>query len=255
MDRIAWIKSLTSRASPICSPNKFSSEINCIKKLASWNGFPIFVVKRIIHQVLNTTDESTNNVEPPEVLTIYVRMPYYGDKGLWLLKSRLRKIRSNCVKTCSIRFKSQYDVNKIEFYCSNKDKTAVLNYSFVVYDFSFPGCGANYIGKTERTLYERTVNMLGLTITDKHLNDCTGLQHMFDIASLHSSFSTSSAPIQNSFKFDLRTARIDLVQDNIEIIDRHRNWNILLFKEALKIKELNPILNSGLKASKEFQLF
>ena len=65
----------------------------------------------------------------------------------------------------------------------------------------------------------------------------------------------SSAPIQNSEKFDLRTVRINLVQDNTEIIDRHKNWNILLFKEALNIKELNPILNSGLKASKELQLY
>ena len=138
----------------------------------------------------------------------------------------------------SIRFKSQYDVNKIEFYCNTKDKTTVLSNSFVVYNFSCPGCGANYIGKTERALYERAVEH---TWTDnnstiyKHLNDCTG--------------------VQNSDKFDLRTTRINSVQNNTEIVDRHKNWNILLFKEALKLKELKPILNSGLKASKELQLF
>ena len=56
-------------------------------------------------------------------------------------------------------------------------------------------------------------------------------------------------------KFDLRTTRINLVQDSTEIIDRRKNWNILLFKEALKIKELKPTFNSGLKESKELQLF
>ena len=130
--------------------------------------------------------------------------------------------------------------------------------SFVVYDFSCPGCNANYIGKMERTLYERTVEHAWTdnnSAVYKHLNDCTGVQQLFDIAFLHSSLLTSSAPIQNSDKFDLRTARINLVQDNTEIIDRHRNWNIVLFKEALKIKELNPILSSGLKASQELQLF
>ena len=128
----------------------------------------------------------------------------------------------------------------------------------MVCNFSCPGCGANYIGKTEGTLYERTVEHAWTdnnSAVYKHLDDCTGVQHLFDIASLHSSLFTSSAPIQNSDKFDLRTTRINLVQDNTEIIDRHKNWNILLFKEALKIKELNPILNSGLKASKELQLF
>ena len=72
---------------------------------------------------------------------------------------------------------------------------------------------------------------------------------------MHSSLFTSSALIQNSDKFDLRTTRINSVQNNTEIVDRHKKWNILLFKEALKLKELKAILNSGLKASKELQLF
>ena len=41
------------------------------------------------------------------------------------------------------------------------------------------------------------------------------------------------------------------MQDNAEIINRHKNWNTVLFKGVLKIKELNPVLNSGLKISKE----
>ena len=42
---------------------------------------------------------------------------------------------------------------------------------------------------------------------------------------------------------------------NTRIIDCHKNWNVLLFKEAIKIKEIKPTLNTGLKASKELQLF
>ena len=64
----------------------------------------------------------------------------------------------------------------------------------------------------------------------------------------------SSPHIQNSDKFVLRTAYINLVQGNTAIIDRHKNLKTLSFKEALKIKELNPILNFGLKASKKLQL-
>ena len=101
-----------------------------------------------------------------------------------------------------------------------------MNNLFVVYHFSCPGCGANYIGKTERTLYGRTVEHAwtdNKSAVYKHLKYYTGVQHLFDIASLHSSLFRSSAPIQNSGKFDLRTARVNLVQDNTEIIDRHRN--------------------------------
>ena len=38
-----------------------------------------------------------------------------------------------------------------------KDKTTILSNLFVVYGFSCSGCGTNFIGKTERTLHERTV--------------------------------------------------------------------------------------------------
>ena len=56
-------------------------------------------------------------------------------------------------------------------------------------------------------------------------------------------------------KFDLRSSRINLVQMKTRIIHRHKNWNVLLFKEAIKIKKIKPTLNTGLKASNELQLF
>ena len=38
---------------------------------------------------------------------------------------------------------------------------------------------------------------------------------------------------------------------NTQIIDHHKNWNVLLLKEAIKITAIKPTLNTGLKASKE----
>ena len=63
--RISWIRSLVTRASRICAPNKLSSEINTIKKFASWNDFPKSVVNSIINKTLNTppNNESSNNIE------------------------------------------------------------------------------------------------------------------------------------------------------------------------------------------------
>ena len=87
-------------------------------------------------------------------------MPYYSDNGLSSLKLCFHKIQFSWVKTRFIRFKTQYDVNKIKFYCNTKDKTAALWNSFVVYEFYCPDCGVNYIGKTEKKdkrTVERTV--------------------------------------------------------------------------------------------------
>ena len=61
----------------------------------------------------------------------------------------------------------------------------------------------------------------------KHLNYCTCIQHLFDIASLRWSLFMSLPPIQNSDKFDIRIARISLVQDNTEIFDWDKYLNNL----------------------------
>ena len=50
----SWIKTLATRESCIYAPNKLSSEINIIKRFASWNKFPKSVVNSIINKTLNT---------------------------------------------------------------------------------------------------------------------------------------------------------------------------------------------------------
>ena len=45
------------------------------------------------------------------------------------------------------------------------------------------------------------------------------------------------------------------LQYNTIVLDRCNNWNELLFKEALMIKRHCPTLNTGLRTSKELQLF
>ena len=46
--RTSWIKTLVTHASRICQPNKLSSEINIIRRFASWNDFPKSVVNSVI---------------------------------------------------------------------------------------------------------------------------------------------------------------------------------------------------------------
>ena len=42
---------------------------------------------------------------------------------------------------------------------------------------------------------------------------------------------------------------------NYEIVDFNKNWSQLLFLEAYYIKQLDPSLNRGLKASRDLALF
>ena len=44
----------------------------------------------------------------------------------------------------------------MSFFINAKDEKPSVSQSSVVYMFACPGCSCNYIGKTERTLHERT---------------------------------------------------------------------------------------------------
>ena len=85
-----------------------------------------------------------------------------------------------------------------------------------------------------------------------HLNECIGVQHMFEIVKLIPSLLTNN--IIND-EFNLRSSHVNLSQMKTRIIDGHKNWNVLLFKEKIKIKEIKPTLNTGLKVAKELQLY
>ena len=47
-------------------------------------------------------------------LLYFFRVPYYGDKGCSLIKSSIRKIKSNCKKELSIKGPFKNDVIGIE---------------------------------------------------------------------------------------------------------------------------------------------
>ena len=83
--------------------------------------------------------------------------------GLTLLKSCLRKIQSNGVKTCFIRIKTQYNVNNINFYCNIKVKTTALHICLFMI---FLGLVVVLIilAKQEKRCMKRQLNMFGLLI-------------------------------------------------------------------------------------------
>ena len=58
-----------------------------------------------------------------------------------------------------------------------------------------------------------------------------------------------------SFPVDTKEHIKNAVLDNYRIVDINRNWSQLLYLEAYYVKKLSPMINKGLKASRELQLF
>ena len=59
----------------------------------------------------------------------------------------------------------------------------------------------------------------------------------------------------NNDSFNKALFSINSVQSNTKVIDSAHDWNILLIKETLLIKQKMPKSNNGLKVSKDLKLF
>ena len=90
------------------------------------------------------------------------------------------------------------------------------------------------------------------SIAKNRFDKCAKVQYLLKITNLCPALFSNDNNVENA---DNKNSRINLVIDNISKVDRYKNFNILLFTEALEINERKPNLNIGLKASKELELF
>ena len=134
---------------------------------------------------------------------------------------------------------------QIMTFFSSKDRIPFFNNSFNMYQFRFPGCCASYVGKTKRTLHERCVEHSwcdkGCAVRT-HIDECQGIKHIKNLMLMNPWLDTT---ITTSDHCDINNN----IKNNVPIIDFHENWNALLHKEGIKMKEMKPMLNNDLKAS------
>ena len=86
------------------------------------------------------------------------------------------------------------------------------------------------------------------SVAYNRINNCDGVKYLFDLLSIDQVQTERD-------EFDEKIYSVATVKEDINIIDRARRWDNLLFKEALHMKKKNPTLSNGLKASKESEVF
>ena len=59
----------------------------------------------------------------------------------------------------------------------------------------------------------------------------------------------------NNHDVNCNKFHINQIRSNTIVPEKADNWNKLLFKEALQIRSLKPLLNISVKALKELELF
>ena len=81
---------------------------------------------------------------------IWLRIPYLGRKGKFLVKNLVKKLQRNLAEP--VKFVVLYQTKKVAYFLSKKDKVPDLQRSNLIYKFTCPGCNESYIGKTETNL-------------------------------------------------------------------------------------------------------
>ena len=251
--RISWIRSLVYRTKCLCDRDHFKQGILDIKKFASWNGFPRNVRNRLVDRFVKSSDNRRAEKEnDPEEIVLWFNVPYIGSTGENLIKAFRKKITRLLKTKKKIKIKTFFKTSQLKNFASTKDKVPIMSKSDVVYEICCPGCGANYIGKTERTIRERLIEHAWYDLESpmrNHLKSCTHFQHLYGVLSMFDETPEDEVlPAQRNFA-------IQSLQETVKILDNDSNWNQLLYKEALNIERKDPSLNKGLKASRQLTLF
>ena len=118
--KIAWIRSLVNRAKKLCSTGKVAAEIETIKKFASYNGFPRWIVKNVIQQTQNK--RRTNEPDQDDdVTTLYMSLPFSGKEAESIVKRSKRRLMKLFKKEKNVKFSIFFEATNISFFASNKD--------------------------------------------------------------------------------------------------------------------------------------
>ena len=93
---ISWIRTLHDLAMKIFSNKLLNDQVNRIRTFISWNSYPKYVRNSIIKplQQKKTVVESDDE----RVVKIWICLPYLGNKGEEIVKTRIRKLK-RCFKT------------------------------------------------------------------------------------------------------------------------------------------------------------
>ena len=254
--RISWIKSLVYRTKKICDKRWFNKGIRDIKKFASWNGFPRHVRDKLVKELIKHSDSPKKPEPDPNEKSVFIDLPYIGTTGERLVKQFKKKMKRLLNPDENINIKTYFKTTHLSVFTSAKDKIPKLSKSHVVYEIKCPGCGDQYIGKTDRTLFERTQEHAWIDRESplrNHFYNCEHFQHVHQMLTINSNIFEDQIP--DNIEPSIREFSIQSVRENTKILESDNNWNRLLYKEALCIERNNPTLNTGVAASRKLQLF
>ena len=246
--KTSWIKALYHCAHKICSNKQaLDKQISKIKTLMSWNGYPKRVRNSVI-KPLNTNKSHSRSADDDDRKKIWLDLPYNGKLGKKLVTSLIKKLKRYF--KVNVKIVVKYRTNKLYMFCPTKDRISWNQKANVMYIIQCPGCHNDYVGKTDRNLITR-LSEHGKKEDQpmfQHFWSCEEFNCKLNLYSLANIFSDTGTVDHIEHVYNS-------VIDNCKILESCNNWTILQYLEAYYIKTKSSIINVGIKASKELQLF
>ena len=82
---MVWIRSLVTRAKRLCSPDKVKKEIDNIKRFASYNGFPKWIVNKEVKRCQELSKKEKKQCDE-DITTLFMFLPYIGKESEYIVK-------------------------------------------------------------------------------------------------------------------------------------------------------------------------
>ena len=144
-----------------------------------------------------------------------------------------------------------YTTTKISDLCSVKDKIPEEQKCDVIYNIKCPGCGENYIGKTDccfGTRMHEQGNKPDQPMFN-HLRECEEFNYIITLNALPDIITDNDASV-------VKRAYInEAVKSNSKVLKTSTDKLELCYLESFMIKKHKSKINVGIKAARDLQLF
>ena len=168
-------------------------------------------------------------------------------KQEFLVKKIIKKIQRNLIQL--VKFVVICDTKKISYSLPKIPNSSCSN---VVYEFTCPSGNSSYIGKTERNLATRSSELSDRqkNSISKHLSECEHANYILNLNHIFDNLNDSDTK-----QPDTPLSFHNLIQANTQPFHTQTHEFQSPILEALYIKYRKPVLNIGLRASKELKSF
>ena len=221
------ISTLIYRAYNICSNyNHLHTEFQFLIGFFKSNGFPTGIVNSHIKRFLAARYKVAPFNSDPIDPIFYISLPFFGpysDK----LKSEFLKVLGKYFNDVSFKIVLSNKLTIGSFF-KYKDSLPLMSRASVIYRYTCPQCGAEYVGVTSRALFIRIAEHRGVSFrTNRPL----------------------SHPPHSSIRSHREQSCCGPIKpDDFNIVDCHSDFVSLRILESLHIFKSNPSLNESLSS-------